>query len=113
MIGVGLGDITGPAADINLVSLMQQLAAASGLVGSLPPLASSPPTTGGPPNFANLFALRHPTWRELSDVKLQFKINFKSLLLQTPMLNNLLRWAMPNQIKMQAEYTYANLVVQL
>jgi len=103
LIGVGIADITGPAADINLVSLIQQLAATAG---------NSPVSNSGL-NFRELIRIQHPSWRDLSDVKLQFKINFNPLLLRTPSMNALLRWAMPNQLKMQAEYTYANLVVQL
>lgn len=107
LVGVGIADITGPAADINLVSLIQRLAASS-VPQFLAPTAGSETS-----NVEELFRIQYPSWRDLTDVKLQLKINFKSLLLQTPMMNNIIRWAMPNQIKMQAEYTYANLVVQL
>lgn len=115
LIGVGIADITGPAADINLVSAIRQLA------DSLPQLLStssssffaSSPASSSTNSFQELVRLSYPSWRELRDVKMQLKINFNPLLLRTPLMSALLRWAMPNQIKMQAEYTYANLVVQL
>lgn len=130
LIGVGIADITGPSADINLVSLLRQLATA----GSTASSGSSPTLTGNsgsvssrPLSFIQtassstatasgadeLLRFQYPSWRDLQDVKLQLKINFNSLLLRTSSLNAMLRWAMPNQIKMQAEFTYANLVVQL
>lgn len=117
LVGVGIADITGPAADINLVSLLQQLLVVS------PPTSSAsaiPPRTygsggGGSTSIANnVLQLQYPSWQEFRNVKMQFRINFRSLLLQTsPLMNVIFRWAMPNQIKMQAEYTYANFVVQL
>lgn len=133
LVGVGIADITGPAADINLVSLLRQLAGAE-------PVAPSSPASGAPAAAAagnnrrqqlasidrqssasssaatanELLTFRYPSWREFQDVKLQFKINLNSFLLRnSPIFNVLLRWAMPSRIKMQAEYTYANLVVQL
>lgn len=66
-----------------------------------------------------LMNLAYPSWRDLQNVKLQIKVNLNNLLTsfaptQTNSIISLLRrWAMPNQIKMQAEYTYANLVVRL
>lgn len=117
LIGVGLADITGPAADINLVSLIQQLASSSGLVsdsnGVAATSSSSSVVSSGTGILDGLIRLQHPSWRELSDIKLQLKINFNPLLLRYPFMDTLFRWAMPNQLKMQAEYTYANLVVQL
>lgn len=129
LIGVGLSDITGPSADINLVSLIRQLV--------LRPTQLAAGSTGGgasggggeaggeaasvisfADNYISLFSdilrIWHPGLRELSDVKLQLKINIDPLFLRTPpLMNTFLRWAMPNQIRMQAEYTYVNLVVQL
>lgn len=138
LIGVGIGDITGPAADINLVSLLRQLSellvGASSTGGRASPPsparrgpstarqnAAGPPLTSGTSILNDVMRIQHPSWRELSDVKLQLKINMNSLLLQlnsatsSPLLSpvaSLIRWAMPNRLKMQAEYTYANLVVQ-
>lgn len=131
LIGVGIADITGPSADINLVSLIRQLATASsgstegeGSSGSSPSMTgagnsgavsqSSASSAGAASSGAEeIMRIEYPSWRDLQDVKLQLKINFNSLLLQTQSLNSMLRWAMPNQIKMQAEFTYANIVVQL
>lgn len=90
-------------------------------------------------NDRPLMSLSYPSWRDLQDMKLQFKVNLNNFLTnippmsprsspiskrqqqqqqtQTPQTNNLIetiiRWAMPNQIKMQVEYTYANFVVRL
>lgn len=131
LIGVGIADITGPSADINLVSLIRQLATASSIAsgssssqtltqgnsGSAQPLSpfiqSASSSTATASSADELLRFQYPSWRDLQDVKLQLKINFNSLLLRTTSLNAMLRWAMPNQIKMQAEFTYANLVVQL
>lgn len=124
LIGVGLGDITGPAADINLVSLLTQIArlVIDGSGGGNQNTFFTPPTatiTSGTSILNDLMRIQHPSWRELSDVKLQLKINMNSLLLrldqllETNLAGLLTRWAMPSRIKMQAEYTYANLVVQL
>lgn len=111
LVGVGIADITGPSADINLVSLLRRIATTSadsspsagptGLVGS--------GSTGASRGSA-LVQIQHPSWRELRDIKLQLKINLNSLLSAQTL--SLFRWAMPNQVKIQAEYTYANLVVQ-
>lgn len=155
LVGVGIADITGPAADINLVSLIRLLGELAGellfaLAADSPAAPQQPPpplrryspgqhkqlgrrptelsassyeprqSTAGSNTYTNPalpFNLRYPTWRELQDVKLQFRINLNSFLFfmrNSQLLNNLLlRWAMPNQIKMQAEFTYANFVVQL
>ena len=85
-------------------------------------------------NNRPMMLLQYPSWRDLSNVKLQIKVNLNNLLTSlTPpssrqltssstsatiaaantLLGALLRWAMPSQIKIQAEYTYANLVVRL
>lgn len=63
--------------------------------------------------FNNLIVIEHPSFNELTQIKLRFRINLRHLnIIQSYNPMNL-RWAMPNQVKMQAEYTYANLVVQL
>lgn len=127
LIGVGIGDITGPAADINLVSLLRQLlelAIGGGADSSLFAGSSQSAPSTGTSILNDLMRVQHPSWRELTNVKLQLKINMNSLLLQLnsaaaaaggggELMETLIRWAMPNRIKMQAEYTYANLVVQL
>lgn len=102
LIGVGIADITGPAADINLVSLIRLLA-------NLDTSSSSSSSS----LISELIRFQYPSWRELRDIKLQLRINLNSFYQRQPFVANLIRWAMPNQIKMQAEYTYANLVVQL
>lgn len=125
LIGMGLGDITGPAADINLVSLIAQITSTILRQASLPSsIGSSTSSTSATSNvpyspgtlnnfrlFNNLLVVEHPSWRELSDIKLRFRINLNSFL--NFFNDRVARWAMPNQIKIQAEYTYANLVVQL
>lgn len=115
LVGVGIADITGPSADINLVSLLRSLlvAAPAGPVVSGVAGSSSGSNSGAATSSQNqaMLRLQYPSWRELRDIKLQLKINLNSLLSSPTM--SLVRWAMPSQIKMQAEYTYANLVVQL
>jgi len=71
-------------------------------------------------NELELLSFQYPSWQDLENFKLQFKVNLRSLLsyLQgeqpTNSLQNILfRWAMPSQIRMQVEYTYANFVVRL
>lgn len=135
LIGVGIADITGPSADINLVSLIRQLATAGSILASssgsnsnsLPTISargsfdrplsfiqSGSSSTRQASSVDELLRFQYPSWRDLQDVKLQLKINFNSLLMQTTSsLNAMIRWAMPDRVKMQAEFTYANLVVQL
>ena len=103
-----------------------------------------------------LMSISYPSWRDLQNMKLQFKVNLNSFLTNVPpmsprsspssswsdrsdqtqrrqsqsqsqsqsqtqtfelvvsnLLETIIRWAMPNQIKMQVEYTYANFVVRL
>lgn len=121
LIGLGIADITGPSADINLVSLIGQLVAA-GLGPTFEVTSSRQISDGlgvggsnaGSSQLSGLpIRLQYPSLRELRDIKLQFKINISPLILRQPLMDTLLRWAMPNQAKMQLEYTYANLVVQL
>lgn len=125
-VGFGIADITGPSADINLVSLISQvisvasaLLSDSSVAGSS---AGSQQSTGAgsgnallspvqPIEVNPLIKIQHPTLEELQDAKLQLKINLK--LLSNQQTNDALRWAMPNQFKLQAEFTFANLVVQL
>lgn len=132
LIGLGLSDITGPAADINLVSVLAQLTASLLTLFDLRPpssqdlsatipystSASSEPITlidtSGLNNVRllnNMIVLEHPSWSELTDIKLRLRINLNPL---SNLFSNdqLIRWVMPNQIKIQAEYTYASLVVQ-
>lgn len=114
LVGVGIADITGPSADINLVSLIRRIVTAT--AGSSPSagasgLASSSSSSSGTSRNLAVMQIQHPTLRELRDVKLQLKINLNSLLSAQTL--SLIRWAMPSQVKIQAEYTYANLVVQL
>lgn len=121
LVGVGIADITGPAADINLVSLMRLLLGGGVTqlldtsTASTAPGASlySIPRQGTTSVIEDLIQISYPSVGDLTNVKMLLKINLKSLLSQTQMMNELIRWAMPNQIKMQVEYTYVNLVVQL
>lgn len=130
-VGFGIADITGPAADINLVSLLQQLGMTATSLG----LTASRKQNVGDSDFSSsstssllslseqsslssqsarnsLVRIQHPRLSELEDIKFQFKINLK-LLSQSLAQTSLLRWAMPSRVKMQAEFTFANLVVQL
>lgn len=114
LIGVGITDITGPSADINLVSLIGLII--SSLASSASSVSSDTSSTSATTNYLNsLVQFQYPSWQEFQDVKLQFKINMNPLILRssTPIVETLFRWGMPNRVRMQAEYTYANLVVQL
>lgn len=132
LVGLGLADITGPAADVNLVSLLIQLISQLGAIpasvsggssakrqsGSSGPQATQP-LTSNVNNFKlfnDLLVVEHPSWQEMTNIKLRFRINLRNSFILNLIQNQspvIYRWAMPNQIKLQAEYTYANLVVQL
>lgn len=106
LVGVGITDITGPSADINLVSLL-------GLI--LTSLSANSDDSTLANYLDSLVQFQYPSWQEFQDVKLQLKINMNPLILRStqPIVETIFRWGMPNRIRMQAEYTYANLVVQL